>query len=360
MSMTYGNRIKMTVFGQSHSDAIGVTIEGLPSGIKLDMDFINAFLKRRAPGQNAYSTPRKEEDKPVFISGVVDGKTVGSPVTAIIENKNTKSSDYEKLRNLPRPSHADFTAFIKENGKNDIRGGGSFSGRMTAPLVIAGAIAMQILNEKGIFIGAHIDRIHGIFDDRFSDINVSKTDFFNVQSKSFPVINDEKGREMIDEILKAKAEKDSVGGVIECAVTGLNAGTGEPMFDGLENIISRAIFAIPAVKGIEFGNGFECADLFGSENNDEFTINNKKIETVTNNHGGILGGISSGMSIVFRVAVKPTPSIGRPQKTVNLETMTKETLEIGGRHDPCIVPRAVPVVEAVTAFALLDMIESEQ
>ena len=230
---------------------------------------------------------------------------------------------------------------------------------MTAPIVLAGAIAMQILNEKGIFIGAHIDRIHGVYDDRFSPENVTEEEFVRIADKDFPVLNDQKGEIMKNEILDARKSGDSVGGVIECAVVGFPAGIGEPMFDGIENIISRAVFAIPAVKGIEFGNGFACTELFGSENNDNFIVENGKIRTQTNNHGGILGGISSGMPIIFRLAVKPTPSIAKPQKTVNLKTMEEETLEIKGRHDPCIVPRAVPVVEAVTAFALLNEIESE-
>lgn len=359
MSMTYGKRIKMTVFGQSHSEEIGVTIEGLRKGIRLDEDYIRSYLLRRAPGRNAYSTPRKEADEPIFVSGVENSVTTGEPLTAVIRNTNTKSSDYDKLRLVPRPSHADFAAYIKENGKNDVRGGGSFSGRMTAPIVLAGAIASLVLREKGIEIGAHISKIRTVWDRKLDEVNVTGEQLTEIKKKDFPVIDDEKGHQMIEQILSAKRDGDSVGGIIECAVTGLKAGIGEPMFDGLENIISKAVFAVPAVKGIEFGSGFAGTELFGSENNDPFTVKNGEIKTTTNNHGGILGGISSGMPLIFRVAIKPTPSIAKPQQSVNLETKTTETLEIGGRHDPCIVPRAVPVIETITAFALLDEMESE-
>lgn len=359
MSMTYGDKIRMTVFGQSHSEEIGVIIEGLPKGILIDFDYVKEYLSRRAPGKNEYSTPRKEADEPIFETGIDGNQTTGEPIRVIIKNTNTRSKDYDNIRFLPRPSHADFTAYIKENGKNDVSGGGAFSGRMTAPIVIAGAIASSILRENGIEIGAHILSIKDENDLCFDSVNVTGEDFKSIKTKSFPVINDESGKRMIETILSAKESGDSVGGVIECAATGIPAGIGEPMFDGLENKISRAVFAVPAIKGIEFGSGFDGTRLYGSENNDEFTVKNGIIKTVTNNHGGILGGISSGMPIVFRVAFKPTPSISKPQQSVNLKTMKKETLEIKGRHDPCIVPRAVPVIEAVTAFCILDIMESE-
>ncbi|MBE6835428.1 MAG: chorismate synthase [Ruminococcaceae bacterium] len=359
MSMTYGENVKMTVFGQSHAEKIGVIIEGLPKGTEIDFDYIKNCLSRRAPGKNAYSTPRKEADEPIFESGVENGVTTGEEIKVVIKNTNTRSSDYEKLKLVPRPGHADYTAFVKENGNYDVRGGGAFSGRMTAPLVIAGAIASSILKRRGIEIGAHILKIRDISDSSFDSVAVSEEELETVKNKEFPVIDDKTGERMIEEILGAKAEGDSVGGVIECAVVSFPAGIGSPMFDGLENVISRAVFAVPAVKGIEFGSGFSGSGMLGSENNDAFTVENGKIKTVTNNHGGILGGISSGMPLVFRVAVKPTPSISKKQQSVNLKTLESETLEITGRHDPCIVPRAVPVIEAVTAFCLYDLMRGE-
>ncbi len=356
MSCSFGEKFKITIFGQSHSSAIGVVIDNVPAGIKLNEEKIASFMARRAPGQNAYSTARKEADKPEIISGVVDGITCGAPICAIIKNSDQHSKDYSKLKALPRPSHSDYAAYIKHNGFNDIRGGGNFSGRMTAPMCFAGAIAMQILEEKGIRIGAHIEKLAGIRDRKFDPVQVSADELSAIGSKAFPLIDDGIKDEMLAEIESARLSLDSVGGVIECAVTGLPAGLGDPMFDGVENVISQAIFAIPAIKGIEFGNGFDCADLRGSENNDPFVIDGGKISTETNNHGGILGGITSGMPLIFRVAVKPTPSIAKEQKTVNLETDSAESLVIEGRHDPCIVPRAVPPVEAATAIAILNLI----
>ena len=357
--MTYGEKIKMTVFGQSHSEEIGVIIEGLPKNTEIDFDYIKAYLERRAPGRNAYSTPRKESDEPIFKSGLDGNITTGEPLKVVIRNTNTRAKDYDNIRLLPRPSHADYTAYVKENGKNDIRGGGAFSGRMTAPIVIAGAIASYILEKKGITFGAHILSIKDEKDIAFDSVNITADGLNEIKKKAFPVIDDEAGKRMIYTIMSAKENGDSVGGVIECAAVGLPVGLGGPMFDGLENIISKAVFAVPAVKGIEFGSGFSGSFMFGSENNDEFTVENGTIKTVTNNHGGILGGISSGMPLVFRAAVKPTPSIAKPQQSVNLETMEPETLIINGRHDPCIVPRAVPVIETVTAFCILDRLESE-
>ena len=356
MSCSFGEKFKITVFGQSHSEAIGVVIDGISAEIKLDTDKIGAFMSRRAPGKNAYSTKRKEADIPEFVSGVVDGITCGAPICAIIRNSDQHSKDYSKLKILPRPSHSDFAAYVKHNGFNDIRGGGNFSGRMTAPMCFAGAVAMQILEEKGIRIGAHIEKIAGIRDERFDPVNVDAEQLKAVSSKEFPLINDGVKDEILAKIEEARLDCDSVGGVIECAVTGLPAGIGEPMFEGIENVISQAVFAVPAIKGIEFGNGFDCADLRGSENNDDFIIKDSKIATATNNHGGILGGITSSMPLIFRVAVKPTPSIAKPQMTVNLETLVPEELVIEGRHDPCIVPRAVPCIEAVTAIALINLI----
>ncbi|MBQ2842000.1 MAG: chorismate synthase [Clostridia bacterium] len=356
MSCSFGNNIKITIFGQSHSDAIGVVIDGLPAGFKIDSEKTAAFMARRAPGQNDISTPRKEADAVKILSGIVDSITCGAPLCAVIENTNTRSGDYDKLRILPRPSHSDFAAMMKHNGFNDIRGGGNFSGRLTAPLCFAGAVCMQLLEEKGIYIGAHISSIGKTNDQRFDPVNVSKSDFYTLSKKSFPVVDDVQGEYMRKEIYDAKSSGDSVGGTIECAIIGMPAGIGNPIFDGIENRISAAVFGIPAVKGIEFGTGFESARMLGSENNDDFISANGKIATATNNHGGILGGISSGMPIVFRCAVKPTPSIGREQQTVNIETNKEEKLVIGGRHDPCIVPRAVPCVESAAAIVIADYI----
>ncbi len=353
MSCSFGEKIKITIFGQSHSEAIGVMIDGIPAGITLDSEKIAKFMARRAPGQNAYSTKRKEADIPEIVSGVADGITCGAPICAIIKNTNQHSKDYSKLKTLPRPSHSDYPAFVKHNGFNDIRGGGNFSGRMTAPMCFAGAVAMQILEEKGIKIGAHIEKIAGVSDSRFNPVF---PDLKALEGKDFPLLNDSVKDGMLAKIEAARLDGDSVGGVIECAVTGLPVGLGEPMFGGVENVLSQAVFAIPAIKGIEFGNGFDCADLKGSENNDPFDITDGTITTKTNNHGGILGGLTSGMPLIFRVAVKPTPSIAKPQMTVNLETNEPEELIIEGRHDPCIVPRAVPCVEAATAIAILNMV----
>lgn len=356
MSCNFGSKIKITIFGQSHSEAIGVVIDGLPAGIKIDADKTAAFMARRAPGQNDLSTPRKEADEVKILSGLVDNVTCGAPLCAVIENTNTRSGDYDKLRKLPRPSHSDFAAMMKHNGFNDIRGGGNFSGRLTAPLCFAGAVCLQILENMGIRIGAHISSIGKVNDKKFDPVKVSFDDFEKILAKSFPVIDDKQGELMRKEIYDAKGKADSVGGTIECAVTGLKAGFGEPIFDGIENRLAAAIFGIPAVKGIEFGSGFEGSRLLGSENNDDFVSENGEIKTATNNHGGILGGISSGMPIIFRCAIKPTPSIGAEQQSVNTVTGEEEKLVIGGRHDPCIVPRAVPCVEAAAAIVIADFV----
>lgn len=354
MSCNFGSKIKLTVFGQSHSQAIGCVLDGIPAGIKLDEKRIAAFMARRAPGKNAISTARKEADRPHIISGVVNGVTCGAPICAVIENSDTRSGDYDKLRMLPRPAHSDFAAFMKHNGFNDIRGGGNFSGRMTAPLCFAGAVCIQILESKGIHVGAHIASIGLTDDERFDPVNVTKEELDSVKAKNLPVIDDDKGEKMVSAIGRARSEGDSLGGTVECAVIGMPAGIGDPIFDGMENKISSIIFGIPAVKGIEFGSGFDGSRLKGSENNDEFISVNGEIKTKTNNHGGILGGISSGMPVIFRCAFKPTPSIAKEQQTVNIMTGETEALVIGGRHDPCIVQRAVPCVEAAAAVAIAD------
>lgn len=352
MSFQTGEKFKISIFGQSHSEEMGVVIDNLPSGFVIDEDKLAAFMARRAPGRDAFSTSRKEGDKVKFVSGITDGKTNGSPLCAIIENTNTRSKDYENLKDIPRPGHADFAAWSKFGEDRDVSGGGQFSGRLTAPLCIAGGIFKQILEEKGIHIGAHIASIGKVKDDLFDSVNVCEKDF--VGDKAFPVINDSKGEEMQKEILAAKGEADSIGGSVECAIVGMPAGVGNTFFGGWESVISSKVFAIPAVKGIEFGRGFEASALRGSENNDAFIVKNGKIVTETNNHGGILGGISSGMPIIFRVAFKPTPSIGKEQRSVSLSKMESVALVIHGRHDPCIVQRAAVCVEAAAAVAIAD------
>lgn len=353
MSSMTGNKIKISVFGQSHSEGIGVVIDSLPAGKKIDLEKVYQFMERRAPGRSILSTQRKEADKPEILSGLVNGVTCGVPLCAVIRNTNTRSADYNNIADTPRPSHADFSGFMRYNGFNDVAGGGHFSGRLTAPLCFAGAVCMQVLEEMGIKIQAHILRIKDVSDESFNPVSVAE---MNIGKKPFPVINEKAGEKMRAEIDKARLDCNSVGGIIECAVTGLRAGLGNPMFDGVENMLAKNIFGIPAVKGIEFGNGFGAAGLFGSENNDDFCIENGEIKTVTNNSGGINGGITNGMPIVFRAAFKPTPSIYKEQNSVSIKDKTEKKLKIEGRHDPCIVPRAVPVVEAVTAFTILDMI----
>lgn len=353
-SILTGKNIRISVFGQSHSKAIGAVIDGLPAGFRIDNDKVKAFTDRRAPGRAKFATARKEADTAVVLSGLVDGVTCGAPLGMLIENADTRSGDYENLRRVPRPAHADYAAAVKYNGFQDVAGGGHFSGRLTAPLCYAGAICLQILEQRGVQIKAHIASVGDIADTPFDPVEIPNVD---IAAKAFPVLSDEQGAKMQAEIERARMACDSVGGVIECAVTGLPAGLGEPMFDGVENQLAKNLFAIPAVKGLEFGSGFAGTRLRGSQNNDAFTVGaDGQIRTETNNHGGILGGITSGMPILFRVAVKPTPSIAQSQRSVNLDTKAPEELVIHGRHDPCIVPRAVPVVEAVTAVTVLDLL----
>ena len=355
MSSTYGERFRFTIFGQSHSPAIGVTMEGLPAGFAVDFDQLQAFLSRRAPGKSPTATARREADLPEFVSGLVGNVTCGAPLTAIIRNTNTRSGDYDNLRDCPRPGHADFTAQARYGGFQDVAGGGHFSGRLTAPLCIAGGICLQLLEEMGVTVAAHIRSIENVTDDSFDPALVDEAQLRALLQKPFPVLRDSAAGEMEAAILRAKGELDSVGGVIECAAVGLPAGWGDPMFGGLENRIAQVVFGIPAVRGLEFGTGFEAARLRGSVHNDPYYYNQAgMVRTATNHHGGILGGISSGMPLVFRLAVKPTPSIARAQDSVSLSRGENAKLEIRGRHDPCIVPRAVPVVEAAAAAAIYD------
>ena len=354
MSSFWNNRISISIFGESHGQAIGVTIDNLPPGEYIDMDKIHQFMTRRAPKKDGTTTPRSEKDLPEVLSGVLNNRTTGTPLCAMIQNTDTRSKDYSNLAKLPRPGHADYTGAMRYQGFNDVRGGGHFSGRLTAPLCFAGAVCGQILERRGIYTGAHIAAIHGIQDDAFSRTRVSKEDILAVREKSFPVINDAQGKLMWEDIQKARMGQESLGGIIECAAVNVPAGIGSPMFDGLENTIAQLVFGIPAVKGIEFGAGFQVAEMVGSQDNDAFYVDeNGHIKTKTNNHGGILGGISSGMPITLNVAIKPTASISKPQQTVNFREKTNEILQIQGRHDPCIVPRAVPCVEAAVNLALL-------
>ncbi len=350
MSSTYGDRLKLSIFGQSHGPSIGMTLDGIPAGQGVDLEKLQAFLNRRAPGQNEYSTPRKEEDKPQFLSGIVDGYTCGAPIAAIIQNTNTRSRDYSDLKDCPRPGHADYTAQIKYGGYQDVAGGGHFSGRLTAPLCVAGGLCKQWLEKEGIQIGAHLVCVGGATDDPFDPI---KPQLDQIQS-DFPVISNAAGARMRELISKAHNDGDSVGGIIECAVTGLPAGLGDPIFHGMESRIAQLVYGIPAVKAVEFGAGYAAGYMFGSEHNDAYTVENGTVRPLTNRAGGILGGITTGMPLYFQVAIKPTPSIAKVQQSASFSKLETVDLEVKGRHDPCIAPRAVPVVEAAAAIAIYD------
>ncbi len=354
MSSFWNHNITVSIFGESHGPAIGVVLDKLPSGEYIDAEELRNFMARRAPKKDGTSTPRRESDMPNILSGIYNNYTTGTPLAAFINNTDTHSQDYSNISKLARPGHADYTGALRYKGFNDVRGGGHFSGRLTAPLCFAGAICGQILERRGIYTGAHILRIHNIKDTAFDPCGISREDIISLRHKSFPVLNDRKGTSMKNDIAKAREAQDSVGGIVECMVTNVPAGIGSPIFEGLENSIAQLVFGIPAVKGIEFGAGFQAAEMLGSQNNDEFYVDKRgHVLTKTNNHGGILGGISSGMPIVFRVAFKPTPSIAKEQATVDLSSLKNETLKIKGRHDPCVVPRAVPCVEAAANLAIL-------
>lgn len=354
-SVFYGGALRLSIFGQSHAPAIGMTLDGLPAGFAPDMAALARFLARRAPGSSPLSTPRKEADAPEFLCGLSDGRTCGAPLTAVIRNTNTRSQDYDTLRAVPRPGHADLTAQLKYGGHQDSSGGGHFSGRLTAPLCIAGGICLQMLAALGIDVAARIVSIADVCDE------TPFPPFDALRALDFPVADAAAGTRMREAILRARETGDSVGGVIECVVTGAPAGLGEPMFGGMENRLAQLLFAIPAIKGVEFGAGFAAARLRGSENNDPFAVKDGSVVTTTNHAGGILGGITTGMPIVLRAAFKPTPSIAMPQQSVDLTTMQPVELRVQGRHDPCVVPRAVPCVEAAAAIAVLDaLLESRK
>lgn len=356
MSSQIGKKITVTIFGESHGPAIGMVMDNPPVGIKVDEEYIMAQNFRRAPGNDPTATPRKEADLPEFLSGIKDGVTTGAPLTAIIKNTNTKSVDYQSLMRNPRPSHSDYAAYIHYRGHNDIAGGGHFSGRLTAPIVTAGSILRLYLKEKGIEIGGHICQIGNVYDKRFDPVNIDPDELISLSTDKFSLIDKSLEDDMRAEVEAARMEQDSIGGAVEIAVTGLPAGLGGPMFDGVENIISKAVFGIPAVKGIEFGSGFEFASMRGSKANDQMYYDGGQVLCRTNNCGGITGGITNSMPIIFRVALKPTPSISKEQETVDLISGTTTNLTIHGRHDPCIVPRALPAIEAVTAIAIANLL----
>lgn len=349
---SFGIIYRTTIFGASHGPAVGCVIDGCPAGIHISVEKIQRQLDRRRPGSSEVTSPRKEKDKLLLLSGVFEGKATGGPITGIVNNKDTESKVYEVFKVVPRPGHADFTAAIKYHGYHDHRGGGIFSGRMTIPLVISGSVAMQALESRGIHVAAHSLRIGRVWAKSNPPIpNIERVARKNEVGCADPAT----AKLMKAEILDAKREGDSVGGIIECIASGLSVGVGEPFFNSVESVLSHLLFSVPAVKGVEFGAGFQVAEMKGSENNDQFMIRNGKVATQTNNAGGILGGITNGMPIILRVAMKPTPSIAKTQKSVNLKEMRETDLEIVGRHDPCIVPRAVPVVESVVSMGLLDL-----
>ena len=336
------------IFGESHGPAIGVVLEGVPAGLELDLEQVQWELDRRRPGKDPTATARKEADRVEVLSGLFEGKTTGAPLTMVIYNTNQHSKDYDSIRYTPRPSHGDYAGFIKSRGTQDYRGGGHFSGRLTAPLTAAGAVAKQILARKGVWVGAHISSIYGICDSPLGNLDEMK----DVANKPFPVLNDAKGEEMRQAILEAKEQQDSVGGAIECAVWGLPAGLGAPDFGcNVEGIFAQYLFAVPAVKGVDFGAGAAFSLMRGSEANDPFAVEDGKVVTTTNHAGGVNGGITNGMPVVFEATIRPTPSISLPQQSVDLRTGEETEIEIHGRHDPCIVPRAVPVIEAAAALA---------
>lgn len=359
MNSNFGTKIKLDVFGESHGAAIGAVLTGIPAGIDIPYDSIAIQGERRAPGRDKTSTPRKEEDTPEFLSGVLNGKTTGAPIAVIIRNKDTRSNNYDNVSLCPRPSHSDYPAYVKYSGFNDIRGGGHFSGRLTAPIVALGTICREVLKQKGITVGGHIACIGNVVDTPFDAVNVTSEQLCELSQTRFALNDNSIKVQMEKEIEKARLDGDSVGGVVELAVTGIPAGIGNPMFNGVENIISNALYGIPAVKAIAFGDGFEFGSMRGSEANDQMYFEGETVKTKTNHCGGICGGITNGMPVIIKVALKPTPSISKPQETVNLENGENTRLTIEGRHDPCIVPRALPALEAMLSIATLDLIAQE-
>ncbi len=356
MSGIYGMNIKMAIYGESHGASIGLVIDGVPPGLKLDLEQIEKEMARRAPGKNQFSTQRKESDSFVIQSGFFEGYTTGTPLCVVIKNSDQHSKDYSILKDKMRPGHADYAGFVRYQGFNDYRGGGHFSGRLTAPLVFMGAVAKQALAQAGILVGAHILQIADIKEENFNPLGIEDKKIAELAGKNFAVMDDAIGEKMQAKILEAKAELNSVGGVIEAMVTNVPAGLGAPYFDSVESRLSHALFSVPAVKGVEFGDGFGISAMTGAEANDQLHYEEGKVVAETNHNGGITGGITNGMPVIFRVAIKPTPSISREQKTISLQEKCDTTLTIVGRHDPCIVQRAVPVIEAVTAWTMWDLL----
>ena len=356
MSSTWGNKLKISLFGESHGNAIGIVIDGLPPGKQISLEEIQVQMKRRAPGNNNTSTPRKEADSFEIQSGLFNNVTTGAPLCCLIKNTNTKSKDYEKTKDIARPGHADLTGHLKYKGFNDYRGGGHFSGRLTAPIVFAGALCQQILKEQNIVVGSHAVDIASIKDVSFKDIQVDESLLKQLSTKYPCVLDDAQGEKMIEKILEAKNDHDSVGGIIETIILNVPPSLGSPFFESVESRLASFLFSIPAVKGVEFGEGFNFASLKGSQSNDPFIIKDSKIATTTNNCGGILGGITNGMPITFNTAFKPTPSISKKQNSINMQTLEETEISVEGRHDPCIVLRAIPVIESVASIVLLDLL----
>lgn len=355
MSNTYGKCLTISIFGESHGAAIGAVLDGIPAGTVIDWDQVRSTMERRAPGRNQMSTSRKETDAFEVVSGYFNDHTTGTPLTVLIRNQNQHSRDYDLLRHVMRPGHADYTGRIRYSGFNDYRGGGHFSGRLTAPLVFAGAVAEQILAQRGVTIGAHIKQIASIQDRPFAPLGEERETLLALKKQVLPVLEEEKVAQMEQAIAEAKASLDSLGGIIECTVVGLPAGLGNPFFDSVESRLSHMLFSVPAVKGLEFGDGFSLAGMHGSQANDPMQYEKNLVKTTANHNGGIIGGITNGMPIIFRTVIKPTASIAQKQQTVDLDTQQDCSIEIKGRHDPCIVQRAVPVIEAAAAWALLDI-----
>ena len=358
MKNSFGSAVSITIFGESHGNAIGAVLDGLTPGVTVDEEFIAKQMSKRRSVASV-STARREADEVKILSGVLNGKTTGTPITLTIDNHNTRSSDYANTATVARPGHADYTAYEKYHGFSDSRGGGHFSGRITAGITAAGAIAITALRSKGIFVGAHVLRICDISDSPFSEDNETiKDEILTLSDRIFPTISKTAEEKMTEKIKSVRALGDSIGGIIECAVSGMPAGVGEPWFDTVESNLSHILFSIPAVKGVEFGSGFSISDMYGSEANDEYAVSDGKVITLSNNNGGILGGISGGMPIKIKCAVKPTPSIYKPQKSVDFLTHENRELIIRGRHDPAIVHRASVVVESAVALALCDMLQT--
>ena len=363
MPSSIGTALRVTVFGQSHSPAVGCVVEGLPAGMPVDLEELSAFVERRAPGRDPWSTPRREPDAVRVVSGLnPEGRTCGAPLAALIENTNTRSADYGNILEVPRPGHADFTAWAKWHGEQDVPGGGHFSGRLTGPLCVAGGIALQWLRTRGVTVRAHVAELAGIEDGPLAALDNSPEASRALAAqlaaladgRRVPVVDEAAGARMVDAVMAARSERDTVGGIVECVACGLPAGVGSPMFDGMENVIARALFGVPSVKGVEFGRGFAAARLRGTQNNDPYEVRDGSCVPVTNNAGGILGGITTGAPLLVRCALKPISSVMVDQRSVDLSTMEPATLRVHGRHDTTAVIRAVPVVEAVCALAVAD------